>query len=260
MEISEDLLIDILDVVYFEREKGVYKTNGRNFSALTMRFNSETTYITKKDKINAKANDICLVPKAVDYTSVTESEKMIVVHFDMTNLYTDKIQCFTPENPEKFQAVFKDILRVWEEKKPGYKLSATSLFYKVLSEIKKAEYETEQTENRFVFAAEYMKRHFSDQYLSIADVAKKVGVCDSFFRREFKREIGISPKKYLDNLRIEYAILLMNSDYFSHEEIASRCGYTDVKYFRSAFKNKTGECISKYKYDAKKSINYDVVK
>lgn len=249
INISDDLNVTLIDVIEFRRKTGTYSSVGRNFSALSFRINCNTTFNYKYGKLFSGSNTISLVPANVNYTSYASDEEMIVVHFNFCNFITDKIQCFSPENPEEFYYLFAEILKIWNEKKPGYKLEASSVFYKILAKIKQQEYKNDKKDNKYEFAAEYIKRHMSNSMLSIHSVAEKIGVCDSLFRSEFKKQFGISPKQYLDNLRIEYAIVLMQSKYFSQSEICEKCGYNDVKYFRTAFKNKTGTCISKYKYN-----------
>lgn len=253
MHFNDDISISILNVIEFSRKKGKYSTKSRPFSALSLRINSSTAFSYRRGKVYANSDDIALVPNDVDYTSVTDGEKMIVIHFEMNNYWTDEIQIHTPSFPEDFYSLFEKILSVWREKKPGYRLYATSIMYQILSMIKKDEYQHEEikNKNRYLIAAEYIERHFSEPNLSISAIAQKFNTCDALFRREFKKKIGISPKKYLDDIRINYAIYLLQTKYFSHQQIAEKCGFATVEYFRTAFKNKTGVCISKYNFDNK---------
>lgn len=246
MMINDDMNIALLDVFEFKRKGGTYPAFGRNFSALSFRIDCESTFNYQYGKVLAENNSISLVPANTNYTSYTTGENLIVVHFNLCNYTIDKIQSFLPENPQEFYELFSEISRIWKDKRPGYKLKATSVFYEILSKIKKLEYKNDKKYNKYEFASEYMKRHFSDPQLSIHNVAKKIGVCDSLFRYKFKEAFGVSPKQYLDNLRIEYAIMLLQSKFFSQTEISDKCGFSDVKYFRTAFKKKTGVCISKY--------------
>lgn len=248
MTINDDVNVSILDVIQYERSGGSYKTPERSFSALSFRINTETLFTYKGGKVKAERNSITLVPADTEYSSNTTDQKMIVVHFNLQNAVMTGIQTFVPENHEEFYELFQRLLTVWREKKAGYKLEATSIFYKILAEIKKCA-KIGDSEDRFTYSAEYMKRHMSDSSLSIHHIAEKLSVSDSLFRRDFKKRFGVSPKEYLDNLRIEYAVTLLQTGYFSQKEIARRCGFSDVKYFRTAFKNKTGICISKYAYE-----------
>ena len=75
------------------------------------------------------------------------------------------------------------------------------------------------------------------------------------YRREFNRVYSCSPKAYLDTLRIQYAKSLLETGYFSQKEIAQRCGYTDVGYFRTVFKKKIGKSIKAYLADSSRN-NY----
>ncbi len=99
------------------------------------------------------------------------------------------------------------------------------------------------------------RQNFWNPELSIEELAKKIGVSPAFFRREFNRVYGTSPKSYLDALRIQYAKTLLETDYFSQKEISYRCGFSDVGYFRTVFKRKIGKSIKAYLSD-KTRYNY----
>jgi AraC-like DNA-binding protein len=94
-----------------------------------------------------------------------------------------------------------------------------------------------------------MRQHFADPGLSIEALAKQACVSPAYYRREFRRLYGTSPKEYLDTLRINYAKSLLETGYFSQKEIAYRCGFSDVAYFRTVFKRKIGKSIKEYLSD-----------
>ena len=70
-----------------------------------------------------------------------------------------------------------------------------------------------------------------------------------YFRKLFKSELGISPKKYIIKLRIQKAVSLINTGYYSLKEVAEMCGYTDYKYFSVEFKGAVGCSPSEYEYE-----------
>ena len=92
-------------------------------------------------------------------------------------------------------------------------------------------------------SAEYMKQNFFNPELNIESLAKRANVSSAQYRRKFRQIYGVSPKQYLDGLRFGYAKSLLETGYFSQKEIASRCGFSSVEYFRTAFKKDTGKCI-----------------
>ena len=86
-------------------------------------------------------------------------------------------------------------------------------------------------------------------HISAAIRAKQACVSPAYYRREFNRVYGTSPKEYFDALRIQYAKSLLETGYFSQKEIAMRCGFADVAYFRTVFKRKIGKSIRQYLAD-----------
>lgn len=70
---------------------------------------------------------------------------------------------------------------------------------------------------------------------------------ESAFRRSFKAASGISPKRYINNLRIKKAKqMLVNSD-ASVSEICSSLGFYDNAYFTKSFKKITGKTPVQYR-------------
>lgn len=79
-----------------------------------------------------------------------------------------------------------------------------------------------------------------------SDVSKHVGYEHSYFYRIFKREIGISPERYLMRLRIERAKKLIQRGY-SFQEASALSGIKNVYYFSKLFKQLEGKTPSEYR-------------
>ena len=82
--------------------------------------------------------------------------------------------------------------------------------------------------------------------LSISEVAKRSFVSEVYFRRLFKEEYGTSPQKYIAKLRIQNALALISSGYYSLGEVALLSGFGDYKYFSVEFKKAVGVSPSTY--------------
>ncbi|MBA4136036.1 MAG: AraC family transcriptional regulator [Opitutus sp.] len=72
------------------------------------------------------------------------------------------------------------------------------------------------------------------------ELARKLGVAYSYFRREFKRHTGLSPHRYLNQMRLEKARRLMGATDESLKAIADRLGFSSPYHFSAAFKRHFG--------------------
>jgi AraC-like DNA-binding protein len=87
-------------------------------------------------------------------------------------------------------------------------------------------------------------RYIEDQYfekISIDELAKVAGVSNGYFFRGFKKEFGISPLAYQQNIRIEAAKTLLKTTTLRCNEIAWQVGFSDVYFFHRIFKKHTGQ-------------------
>ncbi|WP_170866771.1 helix-turn-helix transcriptional regulator [Anaerocolumna jejuensis] len=85
------------------------------------------------------------------------------------------------------------------------------------------------------FAIEFMENEFAD-IDSIKNLADKLGISLSHFTREFTKETGTNPIKYLTNIRMENAMQLLTNTNLSINEIAVKCGFSCGNYFSKIFK------------------------
>ena len=59
-------------------------------------------------------------------------------------------------------------------------------------------------------------------------------------KKIFEKEFGISPLKYINNLRLHYALELLKSGYYSVASVSLMAGFNDPNYFSSFIKKMTG--------------------
>lgn len=82
--------------------------------------------------------------------------------------------------------------------------------------------------------------------ISIRDVVDHVNLERTYFYRIFKQCTGLSPQRYLMELRIKKSIELMHTNAYTFSEIASYIGVGDVYYFSRLFKRIMGVSPSVY--------------
>jgi len=76
--------------------------------------------------------------------------------------------------------------------------------------------------------------------LSVGDIARQLKISRSALFRNFRSVYQVSPKTYLESLRINQARRLLMLGRSSIKEIAAACGYANAQYFCRAFRLKCG--------------------
>ena len=86
----------------------------------------------------------------------------------------------------------------------------------------------------------YINDHFSDSNLNLPAVGDALGYNCKYVSRVFKETMGISFSAYLTNLRIQYAIFLIDQGVTAIKNISLLSGYKDPFYFSKVFKSVVG--------------------
>ncbi|MGN0177860.1 MAG: AraC family transcriptional regulator [Monoglobaceae bacterium] len=218
----------------------------RRFHALSYRIKGNAVFKTEHRTIHTRTGEIAYVPKGVSYSMEHDEEHLYVVHFDMDNSEDLKnIEKFSPSNNIIFQNFFKNMYTIWTQSQFGYKFDATAIFYKILSELNYNHYKTKFNKSeKLTGIISYIKMNYSDPNLTVEFVAETFDISSSYLRRIFTESIGIPPIKYINKLRLDRAIELLNSGYYSISDIASLSGFQNAKYFSTIIKQVYGKTPS----------------
>ena len=242
----------ILDVLYLDQYDSKTFNSGRNFHALSFRFKAKTKIKTVTKEYNVGDNTITFFPARTEYTRIAERDQLIAVHFYLDGNYFQEIECKRIENAEIYAKLFQELFDCWTEKKAGYRYECSSIFYAILANLH-AEFHGEKETNtnydkKIKNSVEFLRKTYTNPEITIEKIAKESYVSEVYFRKLFKAQFGISPKKYLVHLRIEHAKQLIETGYYTLQEIAYLSGFTDYKYFSVEFKRTVGISPSKYGY------------
>jgi len=91
-----------------------------------------------------------------------------------------------------------------------------------------------------VAKAKHWMEDGSNETLSIPELAEKLGVAYSYFRREFRQRTGFSPQQYQLRMRLQRAQRLLGSTDQSIKQIADRLGFSSPYHLSTAFKAQFG--------------------
>jgi len=89
--------------------------------------------------------------------------------------------------------------------------------------------------------------------LSLAEMAETVNLSRWRLCHLFKESMGTSPERYLTQVRLEKARLLLETEFLTVKEVMNRVGMSDASYFARSFKAAYGVTPIKYKNRSKKS-------
>lgn len=93
-----------------------------------------------------------------------------------------------------------------------------------------------QPEDAFNYCLQYIDENYMYS-LSLDQLAQKMYFSTSYFCTVFKQKTGMTFNKYLQKVRMEKALQLLNETPMRVYEIAEATGYVDPKYFIRVFKN-----------------------
>jgi len=74
----------------------------------------------------------------------------------------------------------------------------------------------------------------------IAELAQRLEVSQEYLTRCFCRYTGITPGKYLNQVRVENAKLLLRQGQYSIQFVSDACGFSNANYFARVFRGSVG--------------------
>ena len=96
----------------------------------------------------------------------------------------------------------------------------------------------------------FVQKNLSNSILGVSLLTNQFAMSESTLLRQLKRLTGLTPQKYLQEIRLnESRQLLENRQFDSIEKVASAVGYTDARNFSRSFKGRFGKLPSEWLTD-----------
>ena len=240
---QDDISLNITNILKLEWDKRNEQSSNRPFHALSFRIRGNADiFVSDNKRVHLETSDIAFVPANLIYKQIAKDEQLYVIHFTCSEPLPYMIKKLTPQNPEYFEHLFAKIYLAWSKKHVGYVHECKSIIYKIMTKIEQ-EYNTQKmipANNKILEAVEYIHDNFTDHDLTVEELSKQFGMSSTYFRKQFSAVFRVTPLKYINKLRFTYAQELLQSDYYTVEEIAEKCGFNNINYFSLFIKKQTG--------------------
>ena len=221
---------------------------------LIYHFSGETIVCFNNETLSTRPNTIRYLPmgRCEKYTvDRIDRGECIDIAF-ASNMPLSEKAFVTGVQNEKISMLFKKIFSVWIQKNEGYYLECISILYKILSEMQKTHYLPNSQFKKIQPAVDYIQNNFlNHESITSQKLVSLCGISYSYIKRIFFLKYRVLPKRYVIQLKMNYASDLLRHGEHSISQIATLCGYDEIYSFSRQFKNEFGlsptEFIKKYK-------------
>ncbi len=210
-----------------------------------------------KEKCLCSRGDIIFVPpnKVHSVLSVSEDAEIQGVVFDLHSvigknseipvdliLNKDRVNTSFYLNGSKqnvtVNKLFCEIIDKYSDESLTYELEMKALLCKLtafLVQLYHADFEEIKELDRLRPVIKYIKENYKET-IYISELSNMLNICNDHLIRLFNEIMGITPAKYINNVRLEEAQKLLTNTSMTVTEISYAVGFSSVNYMSKVFK------------------------
>lgn len=237
----------IQEVVHVKRENMRIKTNCKDAYVLSCRLFGESMFFYKGEIKKVSRGDVLYIPYGANYSQTCRTEEIVAIHLEVSGDMPEELRIITPEDPEETCRLFEETAHFWKQASPMSFYQCMANLYRIVA-ITHIANGAQAVGDYGVLtpAIRYLQAHLFDRDLTMHDVYRQCSVSQTSFIKYFRSYFGCTPVRYVNCQRIRKAQGLLRSRLYTREEIASLCGFENVKHFYVVFKTVTGCTTGEY--------------
>lgn len=250
---EEDVVTKIVIACLILRGEGTSVHRNRSSHGLAINFGEGEkiyTFIDTGEKISVKENEIIYLPKYSNYNvSINKDSEMYCINYQIAEEKICAPFKVRIKNMEEIIACYQRAEKIWRRKNENAQLLCKSELYKILAEVLKEKnlpYVPEHKSELLKPALNYIHKHYTDELMNMEQLSKLCGISYEYFRKLFHDFYGVSPVRYINNLKLNRAKELLSSGMYSVSEAAFASGFPEVSHFSRFFKANVGILPSEY--------------
>lgn len=204
-------------------------------------------YLPSGEMIYAKSGDTLYLPSGSKYRSVfarvTDSPPSLLLNFDLRldsqkYAFSDRVTLITSKDAGRIGEIFE---QTREKQDSPFGLKAA--LYSVLEfwdAFESGDIKRDFLQNTVITPALSLLEQSPYLNVPISVLAEECHMSQSFFRKKFHEIMGVSPKDFCLEKRIEKACALLSSGEVNVSEVSLLLEFSSPSYFSRIFKQKTG--------------------
>lgn len=239
--------INVYNIAFEHGSEVNYFKKGRTKFLLHYIISGERNYKINNTSFTLEENTVILIPNGTNYYTKIETETPCIgigICFNIQNLnerenfIPQKIYFIKGNNEQKELFCLAD--KLFKEY-PIHYLELKACIYKLLSLLS----QQKPNEDYSVIkpAIDFLTEHYKEN-LPISVYANLCTLSESYFRKKFRENTGISPIEYRNRLRFAEARHLYQGNQ-NLQEIAEKVGFCDAGYFSKLYKKYYGTTLKK---------------
>jgi AraC family transcriptional regulator of arabinose operon len=239
------------------------KYHSHQYYELYYLIDGDRSYFLNKKFYQVTSGDFALSPPEVSHKMVGSVSESIIIRFsldylpaeirdDVKEIFEFAVIKTPPQMREYVEASLKKIFMEYSKSWPYRDLIVKKLFSILMIELIRIfnknplEAYRDNYDYRIRNVIEYINENYANK-MNIENLAEMALMSRSNFFRCFKNNVGISPNEYIQKVRIETAVKLLNNNALSVYGIAEKVGFSSVNYFSHIFKKNFGINPKKYR-------------
>ncbi|MBE6693135.1 MAG: helix-turn-helix domain-containing protein [Ruminococcaceae bacterium] len=242
MDLQNIVVTNITDAATVYSKKGEpFNMKKRKAYGLSLCIDGKITYVQNGVEYVSDKDVAVFLPKGQSYSLRRDKTGHFpLINFDCLGCLCDTVTVIPIPNRDELLADYERIKRL--SYIDNSRNEILSIFYGMLHRISANSIPTELDA-----AVKYIYGNYSSPQLSNSILASQSFISEVYFRRLFTAHFGISPKKFILNLRIAKAKQLLSEGFGSVSSISEKCGFSSQYHFCRIFKARCGITPSEYR-------------
>jgi len=214
--------------------------------------NAVKDYVFSDGRVmRTNGGDLFYLPKHSSYNvKPINHNGCYAINFDTFNEIICDPFVISFRNNEQLLKSFRSAEREWRTQSESMQSAAMRAVYDIIFQINAERQRMYVPDTHFKVIAPALEKitlDFTNNELTVAELAAMCNVSEAYFRRLFEAKLGISPKEYIINKRMGYAKQLLETGEITVNQTAELCGYAEISHFSREFAKRVGVPPSEYK-------------
>ncbi|WP_395013771.1 AraC family transcriptional regulator [Robinsoniella peoriensis] len=222
-----------------------YSVNGHNYHLF-----GQDVFTTFPDEPHGNNNSHQAVCEFIWFQiDMTKCSNFLGLSPPLSDILYQKLSCYKKRTNKVGNSELLLLMQSFDyfcSEDPAWKLLGHSLFLSFLTRLTLTENISQDISCDIQKAIDFIKENITE-YINFSSISEVCNLSVSRLKTKFKEQMGITPREYINSLKVEYAKNMLLDENYNITDVAFDLNFSSSNYFSSVFKQFTGFTPSQYR-------------